>query len=207
MDRLAGRAGAHGERFPRRRGDGPCERCLRLSVRRFPPQARGWTVFARWHRMQIAVSPAGAGMDPRPVRPQRRRVGFPRRRGDGPPRLPAYEPPVMFPPQARGWTFQAVAGDARPLVSPAGAGMDPLRGSGRRRWCGFPRRRGDGPRCSGPWYLCGEFPPQARGWTLAAVVGVAPGRVSPAGAGMAPPRPTSSAVNFSFPRRRGDGPR
>ena len=193
--------------FPRRRGDGPNMTSGEMFAPAFPPQARGWTEHAAGAALPDQVSPAGAGMD----RPCRRdsggRGGFPRRRGDGPSVAEPNRPPKAFPPQARGWTGLEATAGRRGGVSPAGAGMDRLPTSAAAPASSFPRRRGDGPsrRWQGtpvPW-----FPPQARGWTLAAVVGVAPGRVSPAGAGMDPPRPTSSAVNFSFPRRRGDGPR
>ena len=50
---------------------------------------------------------------------------IPRRRGDGP--TPGYveEYDRMYPPQARGWTFDVTNLVFPHRVSPAGAGMDP----------------------------------------------------------------------------------
>ena len=51
---------------------------------------------------------------------------FPRRRGDGPVTGTGAAAFDMFPPQARGWTLEGVVYRAQVLVSPAGAGMDPV---------------------------------------------------------------------------------
>ena len=70
----------------------------------------------------------------------------------------------------------------------------------------FPRRRGDGP----PWDSLSPglraFPPQARGWTLAAATASSARDVSPAGAGMDLERGERPTEGGRFPRRRGDGP-
>ena len=109
---------------------------------------------------------------------------FPRRRGDGPlPSRPASRR-IRFPPQARGWTPESTAPIQSILVSPAGAGMDPLRFGWKGLTRRFPRRRGDGPWVSADFEDQFEFPPQARGWTPGALGIHAGGRVSPAGAGM-----------------------
>ena len=50
--------------FPRRRGDGPLASDADLYGDWFPPQARGWTGGTGDRRLEVGVSPAGAGMDP-----------------------------------------------------------------------------------------------------------------------------------------------
>ena len=55
--------------FPRRRGDGPGFRYRWPRLWQFPPQARGWTVPDEVPSGRLAVSPAGAGMDLRSIRP------------------------------------------------------------------------------------------------------------------------------------------
>ena len=111
-----------------------------------------------------------------------------------------------FPPQARGWTPADGLGRRCRCVSPAGAGMDPLRGLPASIGAGFPRRRGDGPVENDRIAVDLMFPPQARGWTLYRPDIAAPDAVSPAGAGMDPGTSRRSASSRCFPRRRGDGP-
>ena len=192
--------------FPRRRGDGPSWFSLRPSVMAFPPQARGWTLCRRHDLQGHGVSPAGAGMDRRRVPAQTHHSSFPRRRGDGPLVLALLATLPPFPPQARGWTAENIKKLVVVEVSPAGAGMDPMRLQKESISRCFPRRRGDGPshfrERSGRFW----FPPQARGWTrfwAGYGVGIP---VSPAGAGMDPWRHHSRALSSCFPRRRGDGP-
>ena len=90
--------------------------------------------------------------------------------------------------------------------SPAGAGMDLLLREASDANDRFPRRRGDGPRCSVRSPPACRFPPQARGWTQGRGQQRRRSLVSPAGAGM--DRPLLRAVEGRprFPRRRGDGP-
>ena len=132
--------------FPRRRGDGPGSFDGLDDRQKFPPQARGWTHPLDLDRFHSAVSPAGAGMDPRGATSARRTSGFPRRRGDGP--RYAHHPVRLhqFPPQARGWTPDGAPGRGLQRVSPAGAGMDRASAPTAAAALGFPRRRGDGPR-------------------------------------------------------------
>src|SRR5690606_4940325 len=70
--------------LPRTRGDGPRTGACRLIRRSSPPHARGWTVAYEpppdWH----PLSPARAGMDPRPDRARIAPESLPRTRGDGP---------------------------------------------------------------------------------------------------------------------------
>ena len=192
--------------FPRRRGDGPRPLPIVSTETPFPPQARGWTSRPSGPGPAPAVSPAGAGMDLIDGEAERRRKGFPRRRGDGPRVVSIHDDTNQFPPQARGWTpgRRALPGVAG--VSPAGAGMDPGRGAGETGGVGFPRRRGDGPQV--PERSSGSvgFPPQARGWTSRCRPKTPNPTVSPAGAGMDPPSAASTRSRRRFPRRRGDGP-
>ena len=192
--------------FPRRRGDGPHHPHDPRETTRFPPQARGWTPLPAPMIRYRFVSPAGAGMDRSKGTQVCLVVRFPRRRGDGP-LFGASSPAVPgFPPQARGWTLDEPEAVGDPGVSPAGAGMDP--GSRRTPPASgrFPRRRGDGPDRWRGACICESFPPQARGWTVAAVHGAVRLQVSPAGAGMDRMRRRRPHPRRRFPRRRGDGP-
>ena len=193
-------------RFPRRRGDGPRHRGQFRRAQAFPPQARGWTAMTRPESPAHAVSPAGAGMDPDDDLHAPRSPGFPRRRGDGPHRLRVCGFARGFPPQARGWTSGVLPGRRRPVVSPAGAGMDHARKSCGSTSTSFPRRRGDGPRVRSGTHRRDVFPPQARGWTLEEEHDLGRDAVSPAGAGMDPSVTPAGPGSPSFPRRRGDGP-
>ena len=91
-------------------------------------------------------------------------------------------------------------------VSPALAGMDPLRHPSRSTPCGFPRTRGDGPAQDGgqPGRLL--FPPHSRGWTLIKPRHEPAALVSPALAGMDRSSRASGSGSSCFPRTRGDGP-
>ena len=114
--------------FPRRRGDAPGRPVGRNPVPPFPPQARGCTSDSRLESRLSRVSPAGAGMHPGsgPLPPYP--LSFPRRRGDAPLPRRVSGADWGFPPQARGCTFATRRRPARPLVSPAGAGMHPPTG-------------------------------------------------------------------------------
>ena len=74
------------------------------------------------------------------------------------------------------------------------------------RVAGFPRARGDGPcnHCRHP--DCTLFPPRTRGWTHWRYPPSTALPVSPAHAGMDPPRPNRTGKTTRFPRARGDGP-
>ena len=193
-------------RFPRRRGDAPVGVGPSESGYMFPPQARGCTPPRSQGIPAGGVSPAGAGMHLSITAEDIAAGGFPRRRGDAPDKSPVPPDAYAFPPQARGCTRQVARSARRVCVSPAGAGMHPgLQGtcSFRHR---FPRRRGDAPQSTKDGRGRPEFPPQARGCTLARHSPMRRARVSPAGAGMhrSPSLPRSGRLGF--PRRRGDGP-
>ena len=193
--------------FPRACGDGPG---LGRSVsrrRQFPPRLRGWTrlgvgaVEAAW------VSPALAGMDPRP-RPWRLPPrGFPRACGDGPAARARGPAGSSFPPRLRGWTRSLPVDLPHGLVSPALAGMDPGSRSARRRGLRFPRACGDGPAAPIPRLEASAFPPRLRGWTRNRRYRGKRLCVSPALAGMDPTGTMVRKVSKRFPRACGDGPR
>ena len=112
----------------------------------------------------------------------------------------------LFPPHARGWTVTVVPVSTPSVVSPARAGMDPKTPRLRHRRSRFPRTRGDGPHPR-PHSSCRfSFPPHARGWTQYERQPREHPPVSPARAGMDPPRTAASGSAQSFPRTRGDGP-
>ena len=172
--------------FPRTRGDGPLNRIAIHRQHRFPPHARGWTLFGLRRLDPGCVSPARAGMDRLPESRASARRGFPRTRGDGPHRMITRAGRALFPPHARGWTDAVSVLRRHASVSPARAGMDHTRTRPERSPCSFPRTRGDGPLDGRALVLVDQFPPHARGWT-------AHGRrrgvalpVSPARAGMDP---------------------
>src|SRR5690606_20595879 len=130
-----------------------------------PPHARGSTWCARCRDSYAEVSPARAGIDPAGSHFEPVERGFPRTRGDRPqaiappPRLP------MFPPHARGSTLVTGLGHLVAYVSPARAGIDPIRVVSAGGEIGFPRTRGDRPRPGIPAGFDRLFPPHARGST------------------------------------------
>ena len=113
----------------------------------------------------------------------------------------------MFPPHARGWTWNALLITMIVVVSPARAGMDPGIEPHEKRGRCFPRTRGDGPWCSRPPAPVSRFPPHARGWTLGSSLTKSAVGVSPARAGMDPRWACLRNTLTRFPRTRGDGPR
>ena len=192
--------------IPRRRGDGPECRVAPGRQHQYPPQARGWTRDGGTGSVRAAVSPAGAGMDRDrdtiPVSVTR----IPRRRGDGPGANGAPHIHNMYPPQARGWTAAYIRSKYVRHVSPAGAGMDPLRANWQSHCESIPRRRGDGPVDG---VIAGRhkwYPPQARGWTRGSPRIGRFQPVSPAGAGMDLVQRHVEEPADGIPRRRGDGP-
>ena len=172
-------------RFPRTRGDGPCERRQRpgrevsparagmdpltvahpVQPSRFPPHARGWTLVVTLVR---------------PWMP-----GFPRTRGDGP--------------------CGACCGVGLERF-PRTRGDGPAHAEGRPKAGCFPRTRGDGPPPGTPRPRALSFPPHARGWTLCEWRRPQKGSVSPARAGMDPPRARSRARWTCSPARAGMDP-
>ena len=151
--------------FPRTRGDGPRLPSSPAKWCGFPPHSRGWTRRDPPFHVIRHVSPALAGMDPRPSRSTKCNSSFPRTRGDGPLGAPMEEAVVRFPPHSRGWTSIRPPSTFYHYVSPALAGMDRFTVPSGLVTTSFPRTRGDGPLNS-RWKRCApKFPPHSRGWT------------------------------------------
>ncbi len=151
--------------LPRKRGDGPMSREAFPTLSQAPPQTRGWTLAGQAGWNFTLGSPANAGMDPRILDKSAKRLGLPRKRGDGPAPKRAKKSQGSAPPQTRGWTRCRNAYEAFPHGSPANAGMDPRGrppGLLRNR---LPRKRGDGPRREANLLREPPAPPQTRGWT------------------------------------------
>ena len=236
--------------FPRTRGDGPLSQIRSELVEAFPPHARGWTRSRGRPPMMFPPHARGwtlPGLTDPSVRafPPHAR-GWTRQPISCWPRGWTGQGAAGFPPHARGWTvnpgadsreasFPRTRGDGPPgvslnrsrgEVSPARAGMDPAphrvpKPASRSR---FPRTRGDGPEIGRrPAAVAVAFPPHARGWTRAVVVGRradpfpphargwTPGRrrhhhaggVSPARAGMDRCRADRSPTYLFPPHARG----
>src|SRR5690606_33280874 len=98
----------------------------------FPPHARGST--HTWHGFISfgSVSPARAGIDPVILHAAANVVGFPRTRGDRPPVSERSNSLRSFPPHARGSTCHGLQIRPSRIVSPARAGIDPHKATGKR---------------------------------------------------------------------------
>ena len=131
---------------------------------------------------------------------------FPRTRGDGPWSGRHDGCDGWFPPHARGWTVHVRDDRLLGVVSPARAGMDPVRVQDAREAEGFPRTRGDGPLTFTVRGRNALFPPHARGWTASSPLPPSQATVSPARAGMDPSYSSCGRGFIGFPRTRGDGP-
>ncbi len=192
--------------LPRPRGDRPRRR--RGSRRRSPspPPTRGSTKRRDSHRSTFAVSPAHAGIDPRPPHPSRAGPSLPRPRGDRPRRAGARRPGRASPPPTRGSTRRRRGVRRQGAVSPAHAGIDrrPRQRPGRRS--GLPRPRGDRPDHVTLCYSGKESPPPTRGSTLRGRCSRTAPHVSPAHAGIDRGRWTGLRIVSRLPRPRGDRP-
>ena len=112
----------------------------------------------------------------------------------------------MFPPHARGWTRATRPSRSPTTVSPARAGMDPVRAVRADQVKRFPRTRGDGPGWALTHNVSRRFPPHARGWTCRRTGHIERLTVSPARAGMDRCSGVAPMWDTRFPRTRGDGP-
>ena len=133
-------------RFPRASGDGPAAATAAMAAIMFPPRERGWSHVFHPKRQVWLVSPARAGMVPRPSTEAHSSASFPRASGDGPSIIEQAPRLAVFPPRERGWFDAGRSTGHRRSVSPARAGMvlastvaAPSRNS-------FPRASGDGPQ-------------------------------------------------------------
>ncbi len=153
------------KRLPRACGDGP-RLVLRIQQRnQAPPRMRGWTHDRPVDFVNVAGSPAHAGMDLRDVHTETLGRGLPRACGDGPLFTGLLRLQRLAPPRMRGWTqFRSVCRYGT-VGSPAHAGMDQFSRfyfSSTRR---LPRACGDGPVTISIASTANVAPPRMRGWT------------------------------------------
>ena len=206
MDLYVGTRQDHRLRFPRPRGDGPCDRrdsCVSVVV---SPPTRGWTSSRAARTASFRGFPAHAGMDRHAPHDGPTAVGFPRPRGDGPRGCLRRHRRAPVSPPTRGWTSHPIAGRSRCAGFPAHAGMDLVKRFGGTECEWFPRPRGDGPPrySSDPVYAA--VSPPTRGWTPAVAPPLQSAAGFPAHAGMDPSGTGPTAPLKWFPRPRGDGP-
>ena len=136
----------------------------------------------------------------------RPRSTFPRTRGDVPLHGGLASCQDLFPPHTRGCTVKRFSGFFVVEVSPAHAGMYPVRAFQAPTAKSFPRTRGDVPAVTCPRNCSSRFPPHTRGCTPVSPTGKSQARVSPAHAGMyRTPRERVRHL-YCFPRTRGDVP-
>ena len=192
--------------FPRASGDGPSNHKKEEQVKKFPPRERGWSRLQHRHEIPRPVSPARAGMVPKPCPTKPSTPSFPRASGDGPDIKPVKFGTATFPPRERGWSLPGLLPHRMRVVSPARAGMVLEHRFVLFRLAGFPRASGDGPRSTTSSRWMGRFPPRERGWSRARAAAEPAGRVSPARAGMVLKMSVLNPASSSFPRASGDGP-
>ena len=189
------------------RGDRPQHGELLLRYREFPPHARGSTISKAYRQGWPNVSPACAGIDLYRRGYQKKRVCFPRMRGDRPRAHPFALGPPKFPPHARGSTMAEHLAGHPGNVSPACAGIDLSRLFRALDLLRFPRMRGDRPHRRNPRRRGALFPPHARGSTSSRWSGGPRYMVSPACAGIDRSKAVVRSERCCFPRMRGDRPR
>ena len=110
--------------LPRMRGDRPIDTSNKYQQKGFTPHARGSTLNWLPERLDKAVYPACAGIDPSCLTPSERQTGLPRMRGDRPSSCLVVGRPVLFTPHARGSTSVATIVTHGSHVYPACAGID-----------------------------------------------------------------------------------
>ena len=124
MDRFHADPPPASARFPRPRGDGPCEHKHRFDSAGVSPPTRGWTPNSGSAAASPRGFPAHAGMDRRRSAGQAYRNGFPRPRGDGPNYAIFARIVSMVSPPTRGWTRHGARRSDNSEGFPAHAGMD-----------------------------------------------------------------------------------
>ena len=206
MDPCARARPGRSVRLPRTRGDGPLDAHVPPLARRASPHTRGWTVLGRRRRRRGSGFPAHAGMDPSVARPDRRAVGLPRTRGDGPQGDGGIRDGDGASPHTRGWTQHVPVRHVRPDGFPAHAGMDPAGGPGAAAGRRLPRTRGDGPQLRSRTCAGIRASPHTRGWTRPGLARPRRTVGFPAHAGMDPPAAAGRPTPPGLPRTRGDGP-
>ena len=111
--------------FPRVRGDVPTARARQWGSIQFSPRARGCSSSRNTPSPPTPVFPACAGMFRRYAVLRSRLGGFPRVRGDVPPRVYQTRQHDKFSPRARGCSHLSVVSAVDNRVFPACAGMFP----------------------------------------------------------------------------------
>ena len=192
--------------LPRACGDGPASLSWPRYPKKSPPRGRGWSGVGRLRARDGWVSPARAGMVPRPGDAVTCRRGLPRACGDGPHDRMLGAVGYTSPPRVRGWSRGVAGVDLPGRVSPARAGMVPRRGRSSARGARLPRACGDGPPPSRSRTKASASPPRVRGWSVAIGRGHDRRGVSPARAGMVPAGGDPARRRRGLPRACGDGP-
>ncbi len=113
--------------LPRTRGDRPRQGEVRRRCLRSPPHPRGSTARREPLQGHRQVSPAPAGIDRARGPRARTRTRLPRTRGDRPEARPHTDALIRSPPHPRGSTREARSACPASQVSPAPAGIDPVR--------------------------------------------------------------------------------
>ncbi len=192
--------------LPRMRGDRPCRKPLRTTVKRFTPHARGSTLVQREGGKLACVYPACAGIDRTTTASWCSTSGLPRMRGDRPSLGLPSATSIRFTPHARGSTLACQRQKLCINVYPACAGIDPNNHFILFSSLCLPRMRGDRP--SDPDLLLSLLPftPHARGSTVRRVSYVLATVVYPACAGIDLSSSVHLLFSSSLPRMRGDRP-
>ena len=151
-------------------------------------------------------SPALAGIDPGPTANALRRCGFPRARGDRPPKGTSCRQTFMVPPRSRGSTPEMTPRNFSGPGSPALAGIDPSERVPGPRTGWFPRARGDRPGAFTAVRAPQTVPPRSRGSTLRSSTPSSNRAGSPALAGIDLKGEEMRHRIARFPRARGDRP-
>ncbi len=126
---------------------------------------RGWSVVASAWGNCRAGSPAYAGMVLHGCNQGAIRFGFPRVCGDGPVPPETIARMKAVPPRMRGWSSAIASVLDSQYGSPAYAGMVLRSCDPGRRFYGFPRVCGDGPRQGQYRSIRCSVPPRMRGWS------------------------------------------
>ena len=192
--------------FPRASGDRPSATTPSSGSHMFPPRERGSTRPPETGDARMEVSPARAGIDPRPSTRSRKGFCFPRASGDRPYDEKDRASDFLFPPRERGSTPDTDRPGLRRRVSPARAGIDPTSSARAGLIYCFPRASGDRPAMERDVIISRKFPPRERGSTPDLGNHGRHGLVSPARAGIDPPKSVSRRWKPSFPRASGDRP-
>ena len=152
--------------FPRIRGDVPFpfSGCGRGWA--FSPHTRGCSCSFASRQKSKFVFPAYAGMFLGLSERERKKVRFPRIRGDVPYKAEPSATSSMFSPHTRGCSSPKGLAMGAPRVFPAYAGMFPGHGGSQGRRRCFPRIRGDVPRGHDLPAVIGWFSPHTRGCSL-----------------------------------------